>query len=189
MIRSARRPAKKSGYSLARSRRGLKQAEISVDLRDDRGLKYAVNNIVSLAVRMGDEALLFAAFVPRRVTRKHPPRPNARAPSGRRGRADDRAPPPSNRCGRSIDFLHGNLGFTMSAGFYPDGRIGEIFISSHKPGTAVEAVARDAAIATSIALQFGADIETIRNALTKDHAGGPATLLGAALDLLAEAGQ
>lgn len=35
-------------------------------------------------------------------------------------------------------------------------------------------------------LQFGADLETIRAALTKDHDGGPATLLGAALDALAE---
>jgi hypothetical protein len=38
----------------------------------------------------------------------------------------------------------------------------------------------------SIALQFGADLETIRQALTKDHDGGPATLLGAALDKLTE---
>jgi hypothetical protein len=39
----------------------------------------------------------------------------------------------------------------------------------------------------SIARQFGVPIETIRQALTKDHDGGPATLLGAALDKLAEA--
>ena len=50
----------------------------------------------------------------------------------------------------------------------------------------IEAIARDAAVVASIALQFGADIETIRKALTKDHDGGPATLLGAALDILAE---
>jgi hypothetical protein len=47
--------------------------------------------------------------------------------------------------------------------------------------------ARDAAVTVSIALQFGADIETIRQALTREHDGGPATLLGAALDALAEA--
>ena len=44
--------------------------------------------------------------------------------------------------------------------------------------------ATHAAIVTSLALQFGADLETIRNALTKDHDGGHAALLGAALDAL-----
>ena len=77
--------------------------------------------------------------------------------------------------------------FTASAGFYPDGRIAEIFLSSHKPGSPIEAIARDAAVTVSIALQFGVPIETIRAALTKDHDGGPATLLGAALDMLAGA--
>jgi hypothetical protein len=51
----------------------------------------------------------------------------------------------------------------------------------------IEAIARDAAMVTSIALQCGADLETVRSALTKDHDGGPATLLGAALTALAEA--
>jgi hypothetical protein len=52
---------------------------------------------------------------------------------------------------------------------------------------AVEARARDAAVTVSIALQFGAGLETIRAALTKDRDGGPATLLGAALDKLERA--
>jgi hypothetical protein len=51
-------------------------------------------------------------------------------------------------------------------------------------GSPIEAIARDAAVTVSIALQFGAGLETIRQALTKDHDGGPATLLGAALDKL-----
>jgi hypothetical protein len=42
-------------------------------------------------------------------------------------------------------------------------------------------------VTVSIALQFGADLETIRVALTRDHDGGPATALGAALDALAGA--
>lgn len=42
----------------------------------------------------------------------------------------------------------------------------------------------DAAIIVSIALQFGANLETIRAALTKDYDGGPATHLSAALDTL-----
>jgi hypothetical protein len=51
-------------------------------------------------------------------------------------------------------------------------------------GSPLDAIARDAAVTVSIALQFGADLETISAALTRDHDGGPATLLGAALDAL-----
>jgi hypothetical protein len=39
-----------------------------------------------------------------------------------------------------------------------------------------------------LALQHGVALETIRAALTRDHDGGPATLLGAALDALAGRG-
>ena len=94
---------------------------------------------------------------------------------------------PNCRRNESFEFEHAGLRFTLCAGFYRDGRVAEIFLSSHKPGSAVEAVARDAAIVTSLALQAGADIGTIRAALTKDHDGGPATLLGAGLDVLAGA--
>jgi hypothetical protein len=92
---------------------------------------------------------------------------------------------PNRRRCESFEFRHAGLDFTATVGFYWDGRLAEIFLSSRKPGTAIEATARDAAIVVSIALQFGAPIETIRAALTKDHDGSPATLLGAALDKLA----
>jgi hypothetical protein len=94
---------------------------------------------------------------------------------------------PNRRQCESFEFRHAGHPFTLTAGHYPDNRIGEIFISSNRAGSQVEAVARDSAIAVSIAIQFGADLETIRAALTKDHDGQPATLLGAALDKLAEA--
>ncbi len=48
-------------------------------------------------------------------------------------------------------------------------------------GSAADTAARDAAIVCSIALQFGADVETIRRALCRDRDGS--AQLGAALDL------
>jgi hypothetical protein len=93
---------------------------------------------------------------------------------------------PNRRACESFEFSHAGHRFTASAGSYRDGRPAEIFLSSDKPGSATEAIARDAAVTVSIALQFGADLETIRQALTKDNDGGPATLLGAALDKLDE---
>jgi hypothetical protein len=92
---------------------------------------------------------------------------------------------PNRRQCESFEFCHAGHPFTLCAGFYADGRIAEIFLSSHKPGSPIEAIARDAAVTVSIALQFGAELETIRAALTKDHDGQPATLLGAAIDALA----
>ena len=94
---------------------------------------------------------------------------------------------PNRRACESFEFRHNGFAFTASAGFFEDGHLGELFLSSHKLGSPIEAIARDAAVTVSIALQFGADLETIRQALTKDHDGAPATLLGAALDALAEA--
>jgi hypothetical protein len=93
---------------------------------------------------------------------------------------------PNRRQCESFEFRHAGHPFTLTAGHYPDNRIGEIFISSNRAGSQVEAVARDSAIAVSIALQFGADLQTIRAALTKDHDGSSATLLGAARGALAE---
>lgn len=91
---------------------------------------------------------------------------------------------PNRRPSESFEFTHAGLKFVATAGFYWDGRMAELFLSSDKPGSPIEALARDAAVTTSIALQFGADLEVIRSALTRDHDGGPATLLGAALDAI-----
>jgi hypothetical protein len=93
---------------------------------------------------------------------------------------------PNRRQCESFEFRHAGHPFTLCAGFYADGRIAEIFLSSHKPGSPIEAIARDAAITTSLALQYGVALETIRAALTHDHDGGPATAIGAALDAIAE---
>jgi hypothetical protein len=83
------------------------------------------------------------------------------------------------------NFKHGGMAFTICGGFHEDGRLGEIFLASDRPGSAVKALARDAAVVTSLALQFGCPVEVIRHALTKDADGGPATLLGTALSALA----
>jgi hypothetical protein len=94
---------------------------------------------------------------------------------------------PNRRPCEFLEFEHAGLRFTLCTGFYLDGRIAEIFLSSTKPGSPIEAIARDAAVTVSISLQHGVAIETIKHALTRDHDGGPATLLGAALDALAGA--
>jgi hypothetical protein len=70
-------------------------------------------------------------------------------------------------------------------GRFDDGRLGEIFLTAAKTGTLIDSWAHGAAIVVSIALQHGAAPETIRHALGREHDGGPATAIGAVLDILA----
>lgn len=77
------------------------------------------------------------------------------------------------------------LPYTVTVSPHDDGSIGEIFIDNHKSGTAADTAARDSAIVFSIAVQSGADPQTIRRALCRDARGNPSGPLGVALDTLA----
>jgi hypothetical protein len=92
---------------------------------------------------------------------------------------------PNRRLGETFELEVDGLRYTATVGRFVDGRIGEIFLSNHKSNSAADTNARDSAIVCSIALQFGADVETIRKALCRDSAGRPSGPLGAALDRLA----
>ena len=93
---------------------------------------------------------------------------------------------PNRRACESFDFEHAGHRFSITVGHFPDGHPAEIFLSSRHVGSPLEAIARDEAVTVSIALQFGIPVETIRSALTKDHDGSAATVLGKSLDLFME---
>jgi hypothetical protein len=96
--------------------------------------------------------------------------------SGRRERLPDR------RRSETFELECAGLRYTATIARFRDGRIAEIFLSNHKSNSAADTAARDAAIVTSIALQFGADVETIRKALCRDSHGRASGSLGATLD-------
>ena len=77
------------------------------------------------------------------------------------------------------------LGYAISYGAFDGRRVAEIFIAANKASSDSEAVARDAAIVVSIALQYGAGLDTLRAAITRDGAGNPLSVIGHALDLVA----
>ena len=91
---------------------------------------------------------------------------------------------PNRRACETIAFEHGGAAFTLSIGTYPDGRPGEVFVNSTHANSALDALASDAAIAVSIALQFGADVATIRGAMKRTTQGEASSPIGAALDLV-----
>ncbi len=75
--------------------------------------------------------------------------------------------------------------FTATASRFEDGALGEVFLQNHKADSTAGIMASDAAIAASLALQFGCPVETLRKALCRDGRGNATGPLGAALDMLA----
>ena len=92
---------------------------------------------------------------------------------------------PDRRVCESFNFELDGLRFTASIGRFVDGRVAELFLTNHKSGNQSDTNARDAAIMLSFALQFGADIDSIRGALCRDSMGRAVGPVGAALDLIA----
>lgn len=91
---------------------------------------------------------------------------------------------PQRRNCETISFRADGLLYHATIGFYPDGRLGEIFLNCAKSGTHAHIAARDSAIAASIALQHGASIESVRNALSRQENGTPEGPLGILLDII-----
>lgn len=100
----------------------------------------------------------------------------------------NRAVLPNRRAGENFEITHGgqNGQFVITTGCYPDGTIGEVFISGSKSGTAFEAVARDGAILLSLCMQHGVPLETIKHAVTREADGSASTIVGAVVDRLVE---
>ena len=93
---------------------------------------------------------------------------------------------PNRRASTTFQFeLHG-LRYTTSFSCFADGRVAEIFLQNHKPSSQSDCNARDAAVAASLALQFGCPLEALRRAVLRDANGQASTPLGTALDIIAE---
>jgi hypothetical protein len=96
---------------------------------------------------------------------------------------------PARRVSETFGFEVGGLYYRATISRFPEGSlVAEIFLSSHKSGSQADANARDAAVAASLALQYGCPLEVLRGALLRDMQGRPATPLGVALDIAAEQG-
>ncbi|UPJ69892.1 hypothetical protein [Bradyrhizobium sp. 187] len=89
---------------------------------------------------------------------------------------------PNRRGSETLSVEHGGADFTITAGRYDDGRLGEIFINAGHANSMLDAIASDAAIAISFALQHGADLDAMKAAMKRDSRGAPSSPIGAALD-------
>src|SRR4029079_11388766 len=66
-----------------------------------------------------------------------------------------------------------NTQFAITVGLYDDDRIGEIFIDGAKIGSEMSSITHDGAVLTSIALQYGVPLNTLRHALSRNENGEP----------------
>jgi hypothetical protein len=89
---------------------------------------------------------------------------------------------PTRRASGTLTIEHHGSLFTVTAGYYPDGQLGELFINSKRASSTIDAIVSDAAIAVSFALQFGADLAAIKAAMKRNAAGEPSSPVGLALD-------
>jgi hypothetical protein len=92
---------------------------------------------------------------------------------------------PNRRSAISTSFERDGARFEMTAGFYPDGRPGEIFLNADRASSLLDFLMSDAAILASIALQYGASLDELRHALKRDTRGQATSPIGEALDRIA----
>lgn len=92
---------------------------------------------------------------------------------------------PQRRRAETFAIVCRNQPVTITAGFYPDGTVGEVFIDTGKSGADLAHVARDAAVVISLALQHGTPLAAIKHAITRNGAGEAVSILGATVDRLA----
>jgi hypothetical protein len=95
---------------------------------------------------------------------------------------------PLRRNTENFDMWFGdqNAVYTISVGRYDDGRVGEVFITGAKIGSAMASVTHDAAVLLSIGLQYGVPLSTLRHAVSRDRDNKAATIVGAVIDIILE---
>lgn len=93
---------------------------------------------------------------------------------------------PNRRPSITFDFEHNGLRYRATASYFADGRPAEVFVNNHKYASEVDMFVRDAAILTSLALQYGAPIEVLRDAVERNGAGQPTSPISMALDMIAK---
>ena len=92
---------------------------------------------------------------------------------------------PDRRPSTTFDFRCNTLAYTATISHFENGDLAEIFINNSKVGSDSDSAAKDSAIITSIALQYGVPLGVIRKALLRDPRGIASSPLGVALDLIA----
>ena len=78
--------------------------------------------------------------------------------------------------------------FSVTVGYYLDGRAGEVFANGQKVGSAMQSLLEDACVAVSIALQHGVGPADLARSMGRTPVSktetGPASIIGAIAEVL-----
>jgi hypothetical protein len=105
---------------------------------------------------------------------------------------DPRKKLPNRRHATTLRFEHATGAYThkylLTVGVYPDdGGVGELFLNMDmSAGSESDTNAADAAVAVSLALQYGCPLEELRVAMKRNADGSPTGPLAKALDVVSE---
>ncbi|WP_127752678.1 hypothetical protein [Devosia sp. 1566] len=101
----------------------------------------------------------------------------------------DRHRLPNRRSCTTLAFRHNGAAYNLTAGYYADGQIGEVFIDGPRIGSEVSHLVHDIAVLVSIAIQYHVPVEVMQGAVGRTEiTGTPHSVAGAVLDLVAGEG-
>lgn len=89
---------------------------------------------------------------------------------------------PDRRPALTLDLQHDGFRCVLSAGFYADGRVGEVFVAGLKSGSSLDALIADAAVLVSRLLQHGVAPADLAGSMARLGDDRPASLIGAVVD-------
>ena len=96
-----------------------------------------------------------------------------------------RARLPNRRFAQTVELEHGGARFTVTVGFYPDGRPGEVFTHATRTGSTLDALLADACVVVSQLLQHGVEPAELAASMGRQGNAEPASIIGAVVDLAA----
>lgn len=92
---------------------------------------------------------------------------------------------PGRRPAETAEIVFDGRRFTVTVGFYPDGRPGEVFADGARIGSDLDALLDDACVALSLLLQHGVDPVRLAGSMGRLGDRRPSSLIGAVVDRLA----
>ena len=96
-----------------------------------------------------------------------------------------RARLPHRRPAETVQLEYGGTRFTVTVGFYPDGRPGEVFTHGARTGSNLDAVLADACVAVSCLMQHAVEPRELAASMGRLGNAEPASIIGAVVDLVA----
>jgi hypothetical protein len=92
---------------------------------------------------------------------------------------------PNRRPAETVELEHNGSRFTVTIGFYPDGRPGEVFTHGMRSGSNLDALLADACVVVSCLIQHGVEPREIASSMGRLGNAEPASIIGAVIDLTA----